>query len=253
MSNAAVDATKGQLATFAGKPIMAFFFSTSGGETANYADVWNAAYAKSYPYFVSVLDPFEVSPFSNWTETVPASAILKAFNFTGSSTKLLDITLQKNGANGEVSGVTVHTSSGDRTITGTEGTIRSLFPINNPSAYNKLYSSLFSITGKAQVFHTSVQTSEGTTTLADLNGQQVQTSAGQIGLDDSNVSVQTASAIVHTSDIGVPDEITSVTLSGKGFGHRIGMSQYGAKGCAEHGWTAVQIIEHYYPGVTVSH
>jgi hypothetical protein len=41
------------------------------------------------------------------------------------------------------------------------------------------------------------------------------------------------------------------TIDGRGLGHGVGMSQYGAKGMAENGFTAEQIIEHYYPGTTL--
>jgi stage II sporulation protein D len=39
-------------------------------------------------------------------------------------------------------------------------------------------------------------------------------------------------------------------FSGHGWGHGIGMSQYGAYGYAQHGWTFQQILAHYYPGTT---
>jgi len=39
-------------------------------------------------------------------------------------------------------------------------------------------------------------------------------------------------------------------FSGHGWGHGVGMSQYGAFGYAQHGWTFQQILAHYYPGTT---
>ena len=42
-----------------------------------------------------------------------------------------------------------------------------------------------------------------------------------------------------------------VALYGGGNGHGVGMSQYGAKGMAEEGKTAEEILEHYYTGTTV--
>jgi stage II sporulation protein D len=41
------------------------------------------------------------------------------------------------------------------------------------------------------------------------------------------------------------------TFEGKGFGHGLGMSQYGAKGMAEAGNNYVKILEHYYQGTKV--
>ena len=38
---------------------------------------------------------------------------------------------------------------------------------------------------------------------------------------------------------------------GKGNGHGVGMSQYGAKGMAEAGYNYIDILKHYYTGITV--
>jgi stage II sporulation protein D len=42
------------------------------------------------------------------------------------------------------------------------------------------------------------------------------------------------------------------TVTGSGFGHGVGMSQYGARGMAAAGKTSTQILEHYYHGATVT-
>ena len=39
---------------------------------------------------------------------------------------------------------------------------------------------------------------------------------------------------------------------GAGFGHGVGMSQYGAYGAARQGLTADQIVGFYYPGTTLA-
>ena len=45
---------------------------------------------------------------------------------------------------------------------------------------------------------------------------------------------------------------TVFTLTGHGWGHGIGMSQYGALGYAEHGWGYEQILDHYFTGTHVA-
>src|ERR1700745_463119 len=40
-------------------------------------------------------------------------------------------------------------------------------------------------------------------------------------------------------------------ISGHGWGHGLGMSQYGAYGYALHGWTYDRIIKHYYTGTPI--
>src|SRR3954454_20051527 len=44
---------------------------------------------------------------------------------------------------------------------------------------------------------------------------------------------------------------STFTIRGAGFGHGVGMSQYGAMGYASHGWSAAQILGHYYTGTTL--
>lgn len=44
---------------------------------------------------------------------------------------------------------------------------------------------------------------------------------------------------------------SSFVIRGHGFGHGIGLSQYGAKGLAEHGWSYADILAHYYQGTSL--
>jgi len=253
-TNAAIEETRGLLVKHNGKPIQTFFFSTSGGKTANVSDVWNSNQTY-FPYLVAVDDPYESSPYSNWTETFSAATILNSFKMPADA-QILDMKVSKTGANGEVRGITLKTTKGDKTINGNESEIRNLFPINNPNLYNKLQSNWFTIetSGSAAVVgqEVSVQTSNGVTTISDLKGQKVQTASGEMTLSDSNVSIQTASGVVTNEGSGTGTGITTITLKGKGWGHRVGMSQYGAKGYAEKGWTAEQILTHYFQGTTIS-
>ena len=44
---------------------------------------------------------------------------------------------------------------------------------------------------------------------------------------------------------------TNVVINTKGYGHGVGMSQYGAQGMAKEGYTYDQIIKYYYQGVEI--
>ena len=46
--------------------------------------------------------------------------------------------------------------------------------------------------------------------------------------------------------------VTRLVVTGKGWGHGVGMSQWGAYGYARHGWSYRQILAHYYPGTTLA-
>ena len=49
----------------------------------------------------------------------------------------------------------------------------------------------------------------------------------------------------------IPEENGYFIFSGRGWGHGVGLSQWGAMAMAENGWTAERILEYYYPGTAV--
>src|ERR687885_577384 len=51
---------------------------------------------------------------------------------------------------------------------------------------------------------------------------------------------------------GPADAASRLTVRGAGFGHGVGMSQYGALGFAQHGATYREILAHYYTGTQVA-
>src|SRR6266545_3735852 len=62
-TNAAVNATAGQVVLYEGAVAKTYFFSTSGGRTASAEDVWGEA----VPYLLSVPDPYDsISPYHDW-------------------------------------------------------------------------------------------------------------------------------------------------------------------------------------------
>ena len=50
---------------------------------------------------------------------------------------------------------------------------------------------------------------------------------------------------------GLAKPKSTLTIRGAGFGHGVGMSQYGAYGFALHGWGAADIVKHYYTGTEI--
>ncbi|WP_052462546.1 SpoIID/LytB domain-containing protein [Nigerium massiliense] len=53
------------------------------------------------------------------------------------------------------------------------------------------------------------------------------------------------------ADPAQPVYADTITVTGAGYGHGIGMSQYGAQGAARSGLTSAQILSFYYPGTTL--
>ena len=61
----------------------------------------------------------------------------------------------------------------------------------------------------------------------------------------------TASALVRSGGVHKAAKARVWVVKGAGFGHGVGMSQYGAYGYAKHGFTYDQILTHYYTGTTI--
>jgi stage II sporulation protein D len=51
----------------------------------------------------------------------------------------------------------------------------------------------------------------------------------------------------------ITEENGFFVFRGKGWGHGVGLSQWGAQALAQKGWPAERILEHYYPGTAVKH
>jgi stage II sporulation protein D len=111
-TNAAVDATAGQVLFYNGKVATTFFFSTSGGRTANVEDAWRGG--EPTPYLVSVLDPYDgASPHHSWGPLpFTAAALKKAFRIPG---RLVDVRLLVN-ASQRVTSVTFVSDRGDEIV-----------------------------------------------------------------------------------------------------------------------------------------
>jgi stage II sporulation protein D len=247
-SNQAIEETAGLTVKYNGKTVQTFFFSTSGGKTANVSDVWNSN-QNSFPYLTSVVDEFEhqTAPASlkNWSYTYDKEQVLKSFGLSNTA-ELYNVIAHPSGKNGEVKSVTVHTSLGDKTISGSENTIRRLFPVDNSAYYNLLLSNWFTVSLNKQVKSLQLQTASTLQNLSTVKGQVIQTNLGNVTQQVENASVMTNSGVISTQ------AVESVVVNGKGWGHRVGMSQYGAKAYAENGWKAEQILTHYFQGTTVS-
>jgi stage II sporulation protein D len=111
-TNAAVDATAGQVLLYNGKVATTFFFSTSGGRTANVQDAWRGG--EPTPYLVSVPDPYDgASPHHSWGP-IPftAAKLKKAFRIPG---RLVDARVAVNPSQ-RVSSVTFLNERGDEIV-----------------------------------------------------------------------------------------------------------------------------------------
>jgi stage II sporulation protein D len=111
--NEAVAETRGQVLLYEGKVATTFFYSSSGGRTANYTDL--APNAKPVPYLVAVDDPYDVySPHHNWGPIVlNAADVSKRLGVRGVTD------LKPIPATGRASRVTIVGAAGEKTVPAT--------------------------------------------------------------------------------------------------------------------------------------
>lgn len=204
----AVDETAGQvLLDDAGDPILARYFSTSGGRTLPNEVVFPRSGPR--PYLVGVDDPGdEVSPYHRWEVTF--------------SREEFDSVL----ARGETLGATVPVASIER-----------LGEIDEPGVDLR-------VTGAdgTEVVVDSVDLRTFVSTVArELYPDRFPTARS----DGLRPLPSTLPSSRFTVDVG-DDE---VVVTGRGWGHGVGMGQYGARGRAEAGDDHVTILAAYYNGL----
>ncbi len=231
-SNTAVDETKDMVITYNGQLIEAVYSASSGGQTEDASNVWNGA-----PYLKSVEDKYESgkSPKYNWTLTLTADEIsqkLKNYNI-GNVTSIEVTKLSEAGRPIEV------------LVKGTLEPNGRKFTKDGCRTFLGLYSQWYTITTnsdidvmvdgkveKKQVSQLTIVSADGVTKNTDTN--QKLTILGAQG----NTTVVSANP-------------TEYTFTGRGYGHAVGMSQEGAKGMANAGFTFDQILMHYYSGTKI--
>lgn len=66
------------------------------------------------------------------------------------------------------------------------------------------------------------------------------------------IALLTAAALSAAAGSASAEAASTLTINGAGFGHGVGMSQYGAYGMSQHGWDHARILAHYYTGTQLS-
>jgi stage II sporulation protein D len=112
----AVSATAGVVVLYKGELADTFFFSSSGGRTANVQDVWLSS--PPVPYLVSVPDPYDtLSPYHDWGPLRFTPGVLG--RRLGARGSLIDVKAD-TAASGRVRTLTVVGTKGERTISGSD-------------------------------------------------------------------------------------------------------------------------------------
>ncbi len=255
-SDMAVDDTYGEFISYDGKIATGFFYSSNGGATENSENVWNEA----IPYLVGKIDPYERSEEVNngvWEYTmteaqVESKLLSKGYSINGVS----DMYIAGLTDMGNVNHLVIVDDSGKkhnfykdscRTILGVNSIryrINEVMPDVTPNSYeqNEIFVNGQSFTSNEEFY---VATASGTGATNGISSSYVITASGTSALSSGTEGETTESVPINTPD-------GTFVISGRGWGHQIGMSQYGALHMAEAGFTYEDIVTFYYDGTQVT-
>ncbi|HYV22555.1 MAG TPA: SpoIID/LytB domain-containing protein [Candidatus Bathyarchaeia archaeon] len=236
----AVDRTAGLIATYNGRPIEALYSANAGGMTEDSENV----YANALPYLRSVPSPAdEIAQASSWghtswqwtTEfTAPQlRSYIGARGIDVGDPERIDLT--RLTATGRVLSAKIVGSSGSRDI-GKDA----------PRYYFGLRSTLFNVTTHPEeTEYVEASNAERVRQLEFLGATVVRT---------FTMNVKDPDRAAHTLRVlGWQYRLPArFVFTGKGYGHGVGMSQWGAQGMALGGKSAEEILRHYYLGIEIT-
>ncbi len=229
----AIEETKGQVLYYNGALAETVYHAISGGITESAAGAWGGS-PGAHPYLTVVKTPFEsyhglsrgvwqklitideldalVSPSSSYRNTL-----------TG---KVVDVSYERNG--GYINNMTLKDNLGNSVILKTSSAVRSLFG-------KYVYSSNFNI----DRMYKGVNQSTSSLPIITANGTE--------STNGSPLTVITSEGVSQ-----IAGAVPAYYIDGKGYGHGVGMSQYGAQHAALEGYTYDMILSTYYPGTTLT-
>lgn len=270
----AVAETAGLVVKYNGRLAETFYSSSFGGASEDAKNVWGTDTATEHPYLRGVVDPYEAdvddrNPRSPWTVHYTAAQLTQQLQQQGlgigTSVKGLELTYSQLG---NVIQAVVHWSNG-QSSTISASNIRKRFGVDairftvNGAGTGEPADPVQPPAGESIAINSAetVDSLEGKYTISGLGtvskageSPYLISGAGEIspfgadgtGSEDSgpDVTVQPGSGTVTVSG-------DTYTFSGGGFGHQIGMSQFGANAMARRGFTYDEIVTFYFPGVQI--
>ena len=237
----AVERTAGVIATYKGTPIEALYSASAGGITEDSENV----FANALPYLRSVPSPAdEIAATSSWgasswqwTKELSAAQLRAQLERRGIVVGVpTGIQLTSVSPTGRVLAARISGTAGSQDI----GKDRSRF-------YFGLLSTLFTVTATPTGASERVDAANLTRIQAlDALGAHVTQTSFKL-LFDGNGNELGLQATGYLYELPA-----RFVFTGKGFGHGVGMSQWGAQGMALAGSSYAQILAHYYVGTALT-
>lgn len=217
------------------------YSSSNGGASESAENVWNSA----VPYLVGKLDPYEALvssriPNYSWSVTFTAEELatkLRAKGYICGS--IVDFRVSETTPTGNVKAITFTDSAG-KSWTFRKESARTLLGLR---------SQRYSVTGGGSGGGFYVDGGDKLDTIGGCYAISGDGTVGQISSVSSPYVITSSGVSQLTARSGGGD---TYVISGTGYGHNVGMSQYGAMAMAEAGYTYDQILKFYFTGVELS-
>ena len=240
----AVSRTAGLVLTYGGAAIDAFYSANAGGYTENSENVW----VTPLPYLRSVPSPGDAVALRSswgassfeWTKEYTEPALRQQLQRTCAYVGAIQaIDIPQKSASGGVLLARIRGSFGSYEVF--KDRTRWCFGVKS-----QLFSVQFRPSNEIELVETT-----NATRLGELGGL----GADRTGLVMSAAAVASDGAIV-VSGFKTQQYLyrlpARVVFTGKGYGHRVGMSQWGMQGMALAGASYDEILTHYYQGVQLT-
>lgn len=225
----AVEETKGQVITYKNKLIDAFYSASNGGKTENNTNVWGGDSRSFYPIKD---DPYD--PVHPWEFTLEKSQIdLTKIDFNLDES--WDLLKEKDAAITSIMKKSINRQGypGDIVI----------LSISKFELSEDRFSSDRAMKGSIEVEFLQ-KLFDGTVLLGTINLDNVNLNRIRPMIGGSIFKSYYIDSLV--------DDGTKYTMKGRGYGHGVGMSQWGASRMGEQGKNYKEIIQFYFPGTTIT-
>lgn len=285
----AVFSTAGMILMWNGQPASVFYHADSGGNIASAADVWGG----KIPYLMAKTEPFKPSgPTSQWQNTFSFDDIAaRVAKYNINVGPIVAINILAKDSSGRVLQLEICGINGTQRLSG--GKLRSalglkstLFDISQPLAMPQYQANKTANIPALQQRKSKIKKNIDRSTMPNdpeekliwltkhkiFSTQELMEMLSKPEKYDAYI----ARGIARMSGkepmpqiINTKPNITSnypanyagqnqssgpsITFTGRGWGHGVGMSQWGAKTMAEHGWDFKQILSFYFPGTTLGY
>lgn len=251
----AVDETMGQYLTYQGALCNTFYYSSNGGASENIENVWNEA----FPYLRGITDPYEAAEAHNisnyyWTVVYTGDELAKKLRSNGgyNCTTIVKFEITQFSDTGNVVKATLTDANGTK-ITLSKGECRTVLNLRSqrytlgegnapPEPVTNYY------------VNSSEEAVSGTLseTYAIGSGGLTKLPEGAVYAITGKGTVEPVSGETEVPSGGASTAKKNFVINGAGWGHNVGLSQWGAYSMAKnYGLNYIDILTFYYTGTEI--